>query len=161
MDLLHPLLKPFSFLLGVWKGEGRGFYPTIEDFSYTETLTFDSVPGKPFFRYEQKTFGPQGPMHTEVGYLRPVGEGSLEFIIAQPTGQTELLEGRAVEDGHRLSLLFDVSAVHNTGTAKQVETTARSYTFTGDRTRVCTRFDMGAVGQPTQQHLESELTRQD
>lgn len=158
MDL-HPNLEPFAFLLGTWSGEGRGFYPTISDFSYSETLSFTTLPGKPFFRYEQKTQGPAGPMHTELGFLRPVGEGRLEFTIAQPTGQTELLGGTAREEDGLLILEFDTSAVANTDTAKQVDETRRSYTIDADRTRMSTRFDMAAVGQELQQHLFSELQK--
>lgn len=157
---LHANLQDFSFLLGTWKGEGRGFFPTIDEFSYSETITFDATPGKPFFRYEQKTVGPGGPMHTEVGYLRPVGEGKLEFILAQPTGQAEVLEGEAVDEEYFLSFQFGPSSVLNSATAKEVEVTARTYTFNGDRTEVKTRFDMGAAGQLAQQHLESTLTKE-
>src|SRR5699024_2929397 len=60
MDL-HPNIAPYGFLTGTWTGKGHGFYPTIEDFSYDETLIFSTIPGKPFFRYEQKTMGPNGP----------------------------------------------------------------------------------------------------
>lgn len=157
---LHPNIRHLEFLLGTWRGSGRGYYPTIDDFSYTETLTFAATPGKPFLRYEQKTAGPAGPMHTEVGYLRPAGEEGVEFVIAQPTGQTELLEGRIVAEGEALSLVFAPSSVHNTSTAKQVQVTRRSYIFSADRREVSTRFDMGAAGQLAQQHLESSLTRE-
>ncbi|QGU04481.1 FABP family protein [Corynebacterium comes] len=158
---LHPNLQPYAFLLGTWKGEGRGYYPTIDDFSYSETLTFAATPGKPFFRYEQKTMGAGGPMHTEAGFFRPVGEGRLEFVIAQPMGQTELLAGQAREEGDTLIFEFDPSTVANSPTAKQVDATSRSYTFNADRTSVKHRFHMGAVGQPMQQHLESELVKTD
>jgi hypothetical protein len=158
MDL-HPNLQPYAFLLGTWKGEGRGFYPTIDDFTFSETLTFDAIPGKPFFRYEQKTMGPDGPMHTELGFLRPTGEGRLEFILAQPMGQTELLTGHAREEEYFLVLDFTESTIVNSGSAKKVDTTTRNYTFNGDRTAVTARFHMGAVRQPLQEHLVSELTK--
>ncbi|RNE48657.1 FABP family protein [Corynebacterium alimapuense] len=156
---LHPNLQPFAFLLGSWAGDGRGFYPTIKDFSYSETVTFTAAAGKPFFRYEQKSRGANGPMHTEVGFLRPVGEGNLELVIAQPTGQTELLAGKAQQGGRVLE--FGQSSVVNTATAKHVDTTRRIYTFNDDFSVLSTRFDMGAVGQPLQQHLASELSQQD
>ena len=158
MDL-HPDIAPYGFLTGTWTGKGHGFYPTISDFSYQETLIFSTIPGKPFFRYEQKTMGANGPMHTELGFLRILTDGRIEFILAQPTGQTELLEGSVHEEGETLIFDFTRSTVANSGSAKRVGTTARTYTFTADRMRLTTQFAMGAVGQPLQEHLESELTR--
>ena len=158
---LHPLVQPLESIIGTWKGSGRGDFPTISGFTYSETITFAAMPGKPFLRYEQKTASPGGdPMHTELGFLRPVGEGRLEFVIAQPTGQTELLEGMIddAEDG-TLRLDFDRSQVVNSATAKTVDATTRTYTFTAERDAVVTEFHMAAVDQPMQQHLVSELTR--
>lgn len=159
MDL-HPNIAPYGFLTGTWTGKGHGFYPTIEDFSYEETLIFSTIPGKPFFRYEQKTMGPNGPLHTELGFLRILDDGRAEFILAQPMGQTELLEGTVREEGETLVFDFTRSTVANSGSAKRVGTTARTYTFTADRSGLSAQFAMGAVGQPLQQHLESELTKQ-
>lgn len=154
MDL-HPNVQPYEFLLGTWAGEGTGNYPTINDFSYRETLSFTATPGKPFLRYEQTTQGRHGPMHTEVGYLRPVGDNRLELVISQPTGQTELLEGKSQQDG--LLFRFGTSVVVNSTTAKQVDATRRTYTFNAQRTEMTTTFDMAAVGQPMRPHLESRL----
>lgn len=154
-------MKDFEFLIGTWAGSGRGDYPTIDAFRYRETLTFAAIPGKPFLRYEQKTKGPgDSPMHTECGFLRPVGDGRVEFTLAQPTGQTELLEG-TVSDGDdgELVLAFDRSRVANSGTAKQVDDTRRTYVITPDRTAMYTEFDLAAVGEPLQRHLVSELAK--
>ncbi len=162
-SVLHPHIAPVAFLIGSWTGEGRGFYPTISDFTYTETITFSATPGKPFLRYLQTTRGPDGaPMHQEAGYLRPdPAGGSAEFTIAQPTGQTELLEGALVlaDDG---TLILDLgpSSVRNASSAKQVDSTRRTYSVNADQDVVETRFDMAAVGQPMQQHLASTLRKQ-
>src|SRR5699024_12191414 len=81
---------------------------TIEDFQYRESITFSAAPGKPFLKYEQHTTSPDGAaMHTEVGYLRPHEGGFIEFVLAQPTGQTELLEGTAtVNDDNSLTMVL-------------------------------------------------------
>ncbi|KAA0919379.1 FABP family protein [Dietzia sp. ANT_WB102] len=153
---LAPNLSPVAALLGTWKGEGAGSYPTIDDFTYTEEITFTDV-GKPFLHYVQRTWGPTGsPMHTETGYLRVPGDGTVEFVLAQPTGQTELCEGAVVAEADTLVLDLQ-SRVHNSATAKQVDSTHRRYEVIGDR--ITTTFAMAAVGQPLTHHLASELRR--
>ncbi|MHA2788505.1 FABP family protein [Corynebacterium sp. S7] len=157
---LHDNVAPFAFLAGEWVGQGSGHYPTISDFSYSETLIFTTLPNKPFLRYEQKTFGPEGnPMHTEVGFLRPITSTTMEFVIAQPTGQTELLEGVVQRNGEELTLIFNQSHVVNSSTAKQVDATQRRYHFNTTKTELTTEFDMQAVGQEIQNHLRSSLKK--
>lgn len=155
MDLAANL-APVSALLGTWKGEGSGSYPTIEDFSYTEEVTFTDV-GKPFLLYVQRTWNPAGsPMHTETGYLRVPSEGSVEFVLSQPTGQAELAEGTLTAEADTLVIELEAQVL-NTATAKHVENTRRRYRLTGDT--LTTTFEMAAVGQPMTHHLGSEMRR--
>lgn len=37
---VHSLMNTLSALEGTWKGRGSGIYPTIDDFTYAETLHF-------------------------------------------------------------------------------------------------------------------------
>lgn len=149
-----PTLAPVAALLGTWRGEGRGSYPTIDDFSYTEEITFTDV-GKPFLHYIQRTWGPTGtPMHTETGYLRVPGDGAVELILAQPTGQTELCEGTVTAEADALVLEF-TATLHNSASAKQVTATRRRYELAAGT--LTTSFAMAAVGQPLTHHLRSEL----
>lgn len=153
---LHPALEPLAAIVGTWAGTGRGHYPTIQPFEYREELTFTDV-GKPLLEYRQRTWNADGGlMHIESGYLRAPGPGLVELILAQPTGQTELLEGtiEATDDGFRLEL---ASRVQNSSSAKQVDRTKRSYALAGDALQ--TTFDMAAVGVELQRHLTSALTR--
>lgn len=153
---LHPSLEPIAALIGTWRGPGRGEYPTITSFEYTEEVTFTDV-GKPFLHYVQRTTSPEGaPMHTETGFLRVSAEGVVEFVLAQPTGQTELAEGLLVTapDGFSYELH---SRVVNSGSAKQVDATVRRLELTGDT--LTTTFAMAAVGVPMTHHLSSELRR--
>ena len=100
-------------------------------------------------------------MHTEVGFLRRPADGQLEFVLAQPTGQTELLHGH-VEDGDGGAVLvFEDSAVVNSRSAKQVDATIRTYTVDLAGETLTTTFDMAAVGEPLQRHLTSVLQRVD
>lgn len=144
-------------LIGTWRGKGAGEYPTIAPFNYTEELQI-AASGKPFLNYRQCTWSPAGdPMHTEVGFLRAPRPDAIEFIISQPTGQTELLEGvlSEIPGGIRLEL---AGRIMNTATAKQVDATQRSFEIVGDR--LTYNFAMAAVSVPMTHHLRAELLRQ-
>jgi hypothetical protein len=42
----HPAVAPLAFLLGKWRGEGEGSFPTISPFRYGEELLFSHHPSK-------------------------------------------------------------------------------------------------------------------
>ena len=95
--------RRFAFLLGTWRGEGTGGFPTIDDFAYREEILFEHV-GDPFLLYRQESWDltTGAPVHFERGFLRP-GEhaGDLELCLAHPIGVTEVAHGRL--DGHDLT----------------------------------------------------------
>lgn len=149
-------LQPLAGIVGTWKGEGRGTYPTITPFQYTEEITFTNI-GKPFLHYMQRTWNAAGlPLHTETGYLRSPGNGVVEMTLALPTGQTELLEGTLREEDGALVLTMS-GKVLNTATAKRVEATERTYRLSGDR--LASTMRMAAVGVDMNLHLTTEFSR--
>lgn len=155
----HPSIAHLTGLLGTWRGKGTGVYPTIETFDYFEEVTFGHV-GKPFIAYTQKTRHAETdlPLHAESGYLRPVGESGVEFVVAQPTGIMELHEGtvRPAEDG--LSVELSSTSIPRTATAVLVEHVDRVVTVEADT--MTYRLDMAAVGLELQHHLSATLQRQ-
>jgi THAP4-like, heme-binding beta-barrel domain len=151
---LHPDVEVLAFLLGTWRGEGRGSYPTIESFEYGEEAAFGHV-GKPFLSYTQRTWalGDSRPLHSESGYLRPQPEGRIELVLAQPSGLVEVDEG-VVRGGH---VDLTSTLVARTSSAKEVTEVRRVLDVDGDVMRY--QLDMAAVSQPRQFHLEAELRR--
>jgi hypothetical protein len=93
------VVGPLSFLLGTWEGDGRGLWTGDgPPFEYRERVSLAGGE-RPFLTYHQSTWAADGkPLHTEAGYLRPVTEGSVEFVVAQPTGIVEVHAG-AVREG--------------------------------------------------------------
>ena len=151
---MHPDLDPIAFLLGSWRGEGKGVYPTITEFAYGEEIRFREV-GKPVLAYTQRTWALDDgrPLHAESGYWRAPADDRVELVLAHPTGVVEVEEGTL--QGTVVALAS--TAVAGTASAKSVTALARHLTVEGD---VLTyRLDMAAVGQPNQVHLEATLRR--
>ena len=155
---LHPDLSALSALLGTWEGAGTGEYPTIDDFQYLESVTFGHV-GKPFISYAQRTRHPDTgmPMHSESGYWRVPAPGSIEIVMAQPTGLVEIYEGAVVSNEGTVVVDVRSTSVGATSSAKDVTITERTFSVTGDDMRYT--FRMAAVGQPLQHHLSAALRR--
>jgi hypothetical protein len=149
----HHALEPIAFLLGTWRGNGKGNYPTIEPFEYEETVTFEHF-GKPFIAYTQRTNGTDGaPLHTETGYIRPTEDGTLELVISQPSGVTEIHTG--TRDRSRLE--FTSTSVALTPTAKQIDRVGRVIEVV-DNT-MTNQLMMSAVGESYQWHLGATLQK--
>ena len=159
---LHPGIAVLAPLLGTWAGSGAGEYPTIPSFGYLEEVTFGHV-GKPFLAYGQRTRAdardaePGRPLHAEVGYLRVPSPGRVEWVLAHPTGITEIQEGTLTIDGTTIVMELTATAIGLTASAKDVTALGRSIRVDGDELVYTLR--LGAVGQPLQHHLTATLRR--
>jgi hypothetical protein len=161
---LHPALLGLLPFVGVWRGRGRGGYPTLErDFDYAQEVRF-SHDGRPFLAYESRAWlieddgTPIRPSGREVGWWRPVqrdGEGTdeLEVLLSNPTGIMELYVGRI--DHLKVELVTD--AVVRTVTAKEVNAGQRLYGIVEGA--LLYAQEMSAVGQPLTPHLSARLLR--
>ncbi|HYB35578.1 MAG TPA: FABP family protein [Mycobacterium sp.] len=156
---LHPDLEALAPLLGTWAGRGSGKYPTIEPFDYLEEVVFSHV-GKPFLVYGQKTKAAVDgkPLHAETGYLRVPQPGQVELVLAHPSGITEIEVGTYSTAGGVIELELTASDIGLTPTAKEVSALGRRLRVDGDE--LSYSVQMGAVGQPTQNHLTAVLHRQ-
>jgi uncharacterized protein YceH (UPF0502 family) len=149
-----PEVAPLAAFVGNWAGRGEGRYPTIESFAYTEEIELRAVPGKAMLAYRSATRAEDGrALHGESGFLRLVGEGLVELIVAQGSGIVEVAEG--LLDG--AEVLMSSSVVTGSPTAKDVTATERRYRVEGDT--LSYELSMAAVGQPLLPHLRATLSR--
>ena len=157
-DNLHPDCGPVAWMLGTWRGNGRGDYPTIDSFEYGQELIF-AHDGRPFFHYLARSWivDAEGTKlreaAIETGFLRCRPEGTMELVLAHHTGFAEIWYGEAT--GGKLELQTD--AVARTESAKEVAAGHRLYgNVEGD---LLYAYDMAAMGQPLQPHLWARLQR--
>jgi len=153
---LHPDCAALAFLLGRWEGTGRGLWTAETPFRYREEVVIDHA-GKPFLRYAQRTWAEDDgrPMHSEVGYFRPVGGSRVELLLVQPTGVAEIHEGRI--KGWTLEL--EAVLVGVTPTAKRVTDVNRNIWVEHDVLNY--RLLLGMNGEPLSDHLAGTLRRTD
>ena len=52
---LHPDCGPVAWMLGTWRGNGHGDYPTIDAYQYGQELIF-THDGRPFFHYMARSW---------------------------------------------------------------------------------------------------------
>jgi hypothetical protein len=52
---LHPDLNPLAWIVGTWRGKGRGEYPGIEPFEYAQEVVFNHD-GRNFLNYFSRSW---------------------------------------------------------------------------------------------------------
>jgi len=162
------LLRPWTWLLGVWVGVGTGQYPTIEDFRFGQEVAF-SADGRLFLSYISRSWlldddgNRVRPLATEAGYWRPKEDNRIEVTLSHAMGYSEIWYGRlevtglenAVVTGARVDLRTDVVA--RTETAKEYTDGHRLYGLVEGH--LLWTFDMAAVGESLVNHLAASLSR--
>jgi hypothetical protein len=154
----HPDIAPIAFLLGTWRGEGDGEFPTIRPFRYGERMRFTHV-GDPFLAYEQDSWLLEdgSPLHFERGFLRPVREGRLELVLAHPLGIVEVSEGSVSGDDSERILELASASIALTTTGDRVTALERHLEVRGDA--LTYELRMATEQTPLTGHLRAELRR--
>jgi hypothetical protein len=153
---LHDDVRPLAFLVGTWRGSGRGSYPTIEDFAYEEEIEIDHV-GDSYLTFLQRSWSADdgAAIHLERGFLRPGTDGEWELTLAHPIGVTEVAHGRL--EGSALTLAAERAGIGRTRTGLEVTSLERRYVVDGDR--MTYQVDMATERTPITLHLEASLRR--
>jgi len=154
----HPSLGALAALVGTWRGEGEGAYPTIAPFRYREEVEF-SHDGRPVLAYRQRTWRMEAdvPMHVESGYVRGQVDGHAELVVAHPTGLTEVATLTLHEEDGALVLDGARATVQRSPSAKPVVDVRRRFRVVGDELH----YDlwMTYAGHEDTHHLRAVLSR--
>jgi hypothetical protein len=156
---LHPDLMPLAWLVGTWRGKGRGEYPNVPGFQFAQEVSFNHD-GRAFLNYFSRSWIIDendeiiGPAASEVGFWRIKEKNVLEVLLAHNTGIAEGWVG--LVQGAKIQLAMDQG--YSSPTAKIVTAGSRLYGLVEGE--LFTSYDMAAQGQTLQAHLWSSLERQ-
>jgi len=156
---LHPDLMPLAWLVGTWRGKGRGEYPNVPSFQFAQEVNFNHD-GRPFLNYFSRSWIIDDnneiirPAASEVGFWRVKENNVLEVILAHNTGIAEGWVG--IVKGAKIQLEMDQG--YSSPSAKIVTAGSRLYGLVEGE--LFTSYDMAAEGQTLQAHLWSSLERQ-
>lgn len=162
MSDLPELVQPFAWLLGTWRGEGVGGYPTISaDFRFGEEITFD-CPGKPLLTFTSRSWALDDgrPLALQSGFWRPTSPTDVEVVLTVASGLVEILYGRLVDGPSGVHVELESDIIARTVTAKEVSKERRMYAVRGGQLMYAQ--DMAGVGETElRPHLSAALARVD
>jgi len=159
-DNLHPNLMPLAWLVGTWRGKGKGEYPNVPGFQFAQEVNFNHD-GRPFLNYFSRSWLIDDnneiikPAASEVGFWRVKDNNVLEVVLAHNTGIAEGWVG--IVKGAKIQLEMDQG--YSSPSAKIVTAGSRLYGLVAGE--LFTSYDMAAEGQTLQAHLWSSLERQE
>lgn len=155
-------LELLNLLLGDWKGQGRGGFPTIDSFEYSESLRFQRDRGAPYLTYEQNTdlVDEAGrsirKSHWEAGILRPLADGSLELACVQGSGRVEILRGKILpKETLPEGICLQFKSEH-IGNDERVKSSSRECSLTVTHLQYVMKMATSSVEEPAI-HLEASL----
>jgi hypothetical protein len=151
--------EQLRLLHGVWRGRGRGQYPTIDPFDYDEETRFEFDDRYPLIHFEQRTILGNGePGHWESGFVRVADDGTVEISTAQDGGRVEVIRGPLAVAGSGFRLDLESVAL---GHDERLLRTGRVLELSGDRLRYEMKMSTRTTDAPQWlTHLTAELRRE-
>ncbi|XP_056453637.1 peroxynitrite isomerase THAP4-like [Gadus chalcogrammus] len=157
---LDKAVSSLDWLLGNWESvePGKGSYPSLKDFRYTEDLHFAQM-GQPIinFMFNASDAETKKILHRECGFIRmQTGTNRVAFIIAQNSGLVEVEEGELV--GKKLSLHTQALARPSFAKEPHVKEVSRVFQLQPDG-KLEQTLSMSTDKQPMTQHLHVTYSR--
>jgi hypothetical protein len=155
---LEAEMEALKCLVGEWSGGGRGDFPTIDAFRYTETTRFYWNGVEPMLQFEQRTWvlgDLDAPLHWETGFFRALPSLTVELTNAQNGERVEVMRGRIDPGPNAMVLTLDSTILENDD---RLLRTRRRYECENDTLRYQVWMATRKTPELTP-HLEARLTR--
>ena len=152
-------IRVLDLLQGTWKGEGRGYFPTVTSFDHRDRLTFARRDEKTLAyeqraqkRYDGSTEWLES--HWESGFIRILENDNLEMVSAQ-IGRSEVLISTIQTLDNMIRIHFVSKSIMND---PRMVSSARTFELEGDVLRYEMEMQTTKVDQSTP-HLKIALHR--
>jgi hypothetical protein len=150
----------WDWLVGSWSGSGRGSYPGIEPFRYTERLVIAREDDWNMLSVLQRTWlerdgATERALHLESGLIQLRDDGSLLYCCGQDSGRTEVMAGTITVAADALRIDWLTTAHSNDARLLRM---GRTWWIDG----TCLRYEafLSTVRTPEyRKHLEATLQR--
>jgi hypothetical protein len=156
---LHRDLMPVAWLVGTWRGSGRGEYPNIESFDYAQEVSFNHD-GQDHLSYFSRTWVIDSnkdivkPYNSEVGFWRIRDKEVLEVVLSSNSGSNEGWLG--LVRGPKIQLAMDKA--YESPSSKAISAGSRLYGLVDGQ--LFTSLDVAKDGHELQAYMWSTLERQ-
>ncbi len=156
---LNPQLMALAWMIGRWEGSGKGSWPGHGEFEYAQQVEF-STNGGPYLHYLSQMFevdgdgNPVRPLMMETGFWRPQMDASVELVLTNPDGWSEVWAGKI--EGAKIELVTD--AVMRTKTA-ETEYTGGQRLYGQVEGDLLWTFDRATTNHQLQPYLWARLQR--
>ncbi len=156
---LHEDVMPLAWLVGTWRGKGRGEYPGTSAFEFAQEVTFNHD-GRDFLNYYSRSWVIDAdgeilrPGPSETGFWRTRPNKVLEVVISHSSFNTEGWVG--VYDGPKIQLRVDQG--YASPLAKPVGEGSRLYGLVEGE--LFFAYDMAFGDTEIRAHIWSSLERQ-
>uniref|UniRef100_A0A5K3G1P6 DUF1794 domain-containing protein n=1 Tax=Mesocestoides corti TaxID=53468 RepID=A0A5K3G1P6_MESCO len=97
-------MRDLAFLLGRWRGKGKGFLPHSVPYEYEEDLVIQSI-GQPNFTYHTTSYIKRVPKHREAGFLKFHVDDQIQLNIADSLGTCRVFLGTLNDLGRNIKSL--------------------------------------------------------
>ncbi|RNC84417.1 MAG: DUF1794 domain-containing protein [Balneola sp.] len=124
VEVLKNPIEPLTWVLGSWKGQGNGGFPTLSPFEYMDHIHFkvieEAFETEPLIHFEEIAWVIESTRttfkHWETGYFKPAPDGRIQLYICHNTGRIEITYGSYLEldlEKRSFELEFESNFIRN------------------------------------------------
>ena len=161
------IMRPLTWLKGIWLGEGKASFPTHKAYDYANEMKFrymeNAFEQEPLIHLEEIAWVLKDQerkfKHWETGYFKPDGNGSIQLYLCHNTGRIEITYGSflVVNPKERLfKIEFNSQSIRNDVGTKTALQSRRELSYEDGMLNYTLEMSTSDVPEMTH-HLSAEM----